>query len=106
MKFFFGVAIGALGMWAYQSGKLDGLMRIAPERAQQVWQPTAERVGQVMDSVPVRQVMNSDQVRQVASSVQRKVQDTVQQTRGAEIVTPSAAEVSGRPSEPLPTPGA
>ncbi len=92
MKFFFGVAIGALGVWAYQSGKLEGLMGIAPERAQQAWQPAAERVGQVM---------NSEQVRQVASTVQ----DRVQQARGSDIVTPSAAEVSGRPSDPLPTPG-
>lgn len=93
MKFVFGVAIGALGMWAYQNGKFESLMGIAPESARQAWQPAAERVGQVV---------NSEQVRQVTSTVQ----DKLQQARAPEIVTPSAAEVSGRPSEPFPTPGA
>jgi hypothetical protein len=93
MKFVFGVAIGALGMWAYQSGKFEGLMGGAPEPVRQAWQPAAERVGQMV---------NSDRIGQVAS----KVQDTVQQARGSEIVTPTAAEVAGRPSEPLPNAGA
>src|SRR5689334_7566924 len=93
MKFFFGIAVGALGMWAYRSGKLESLMGIAPEPARQAWQPAVERVGQVV---------NSEQVRQVASTVQ----DKVGQMRSSDIVTPSAAEISGRPSEPLPTSGA
>ena len=94
MKFVFGVALGAVGFWAYRSGKLQGLMGGAPE---QVWQPAVERFGQVA---------NSDQVRQVASKVQDKVQETTQQARTPEIATPTASEVSGRPSDPLPTPGA
>lgn len=93
MKFVFGVAVGALGMWAYQSGKFESLMGIAPEPARQAWQPAAERVGQVV---------NSEQVRQVTATVQ----DKVGQMRAPDIVTPTAAEVSGRPSEPLPTSGA
>jgi len=93
MKFFMGVAFGALGMWAYHNGKFNDVMGIAPEPVRQAWQPAVERVGQMA---------NSDQVRQVASTVQ----DKVSQMRTPEIVTPSAAEVSGRPSEPLPTSGA
>jgi len=93
MKFLFGVAIGAVGMWAYQNGKFESLMGIAPEPARQAWQPAAERISQAVQS---------DQVRQVASSVQ----DKLHHAGASEIVTPSAAEVSGRPSEPLPTPGA
>lgn len=93
MKFIFGVAVGAIGMWAYQSGKFESLMGVAPEQARQAWQPAAERVSGIV---------NSEQVRQVASTVQ----DKVGQMRPSEIVTPSAAEVSGRPSDPLPTPGA
>ena len=92
MKFVFGVAIGAFGMWAYQNGKLQSWMGSAPESVQQAWQPAAERLGQVA---------NSDQVRNAASAVQ----DAVQQ-RSSDIARPSAAEVSGRPSEPLPTQGA
>ncbi len=73
MKFFFGLALGALGVWAYHNGKFDSLMGSAPE--------------------PVRQFGDT-------------LQDKMQQVRGPEIATPSAAEVSGRPSDPLPTPGA
>jgi hypothetical protein len=64
MKFFFGLAVGAIGLWAYQSGKLRSLMGSAPEPVQQLWQPATE------------------------------------------IAKPSASEISGRPSEPLPTSGA
>jgi hypothetical protein len=92
MRFVFGIAVGAIGMWAYQNGKFDSMMGKAPDRVQQAWQPAAERVSQVA---------NSDQVRQVKSAVQ----DRMPQAHGTDIVTPSAAEVSGRPSEPLPTSG-
>ena len=91
MRFVFGVAIGAVGMWEYRSGKFESLMGGAPEPVRQAWQPAAERVSQVM---------NSDTLRQVGSTVQ----DKIDQARAPEIVTPSAAEVSGRPSDPLPTP--
>ena len=37
MKFLIGVAAGALGMWAYQGGKLQGLMGNAPEPMQQAF---------------------------------------------------------------------
>ena len=94
MKFFFGIAMGALGMWAYRSGKLQELMGNAPEQVQQTWQPAVERFNQVA---------NTDQVRQVASTVQSTVQDKMQQVHAPEIARPSAAEVAGRPSEPLPT---
>jgi hypothetical protein len=47
-------------------------------------------------------MVNSDTVRQVGSTVQ----DKIAQARAPEIATPTAAEVSGRPSEPFPTPGA
>jgi hypothetical protein len=89
MKFLFGVVFGALGMWAYQSGKLQSFLGGAPEPVQQAFKSTSERVGQAV---------NSDQVRQVASTVQEKVQ----QAGAPQIATPSAAEVAGRPSEPLP----
>jgi hypothetical protein len=92
MNFFLGIAVGAIGMWAYQNGKLQGLMGGAPEPMRQAWQPAAERLSQVA---------NSDQVRQASSTVRDAVQ------HGApEIVRPSAAEVAGRPSEPLPSTGA
>ena len=94
MRFFFGLAFGAIGMWAYQSGKLNELMgSSATQSVGNVWQPAAERIGSMA---------NSDQIKQVAL----KVQDTVQSARGSDIVTPSPAEVAGRPSEPLPTPKA
>jgi hypothetical protein len=93
MRFVFGIAVGAIGMWAYKNGKFDSMMGNAPDRMQQAWQPAADRV---------TQVAHSDQVQQVKSAVQ----DRMQQARGTDIVTPSATEVSGRPSEPLPTSGA
>jgi hypothetical protein len=67
MKFLIGIAFGAVGMWAYQAGKVQG-------------------------------VTGNDQVRQIVSTVQ----DKVQRTKEPQIATPSAAEVAGRPSEPLP----
>jgi len=91
MKFVFGIAIGAVGMWAYKSGKFQSLMGSAPDSMQQAWQPAAERVSQVA---------NSDKVRQAVSTVQDSMKPT------PDIAMPSAAEVAGRPSEPLPTPGA
>ena len=91
MKFVFGLAVGAVGMWAYQSGKLQSLMGNAPEQFGTVWQPAAERINQVA---------SSDQVRQVTSTVQ----DTLRPS-APDIARPSAAEVSGRPSEPLPAQG-
>jgi hypothetical protein len=89
MKFLLGVVFGALGMWAYQGGKLQGILGRAPEPVQQAFTSTSERIGQAV---------NSDQVRQVASTVQ----DKVQQVGAPQIATPSATEVAGRPSEPLP----
>jgi len=91
MKFFFGVAIGAVGMWAYRSGKLQGLMGAAPDQVQQAWQPAAERIGQVA---------NSPQVRQAVSAVQDSMRPP------PDIATPSTAEDAGRPAEPLPGTGA
>jgi hypothetical protein len=93
MNFFFGIAVGAIGMWAYQNGKLQGLMGGAPEPMRQAWQPAVDRV---------TQMASSDQVQKAVSTVQ----STVQQHGGPEIVRPSAAEVAGRPSEPLPSTGA
>jgi hypothetical protein len=93
MKFVFGVAVGAIGMWAYQNGKLDTFTGAAPEPVRQAWGSAADQVGQMV---------NSDTVRQVGSTVQ----DKIAQARAPEIATPTAAEVSGRPSEPFPTPGA
>jgi hypothetical protein len=91
MKFFLGVAIGAVGMWAYTNGKLQGWMGAAPESIQQASQQATQRIGQLT---------NTDPVRQTAATVQDRV-------HGApEIAMPSAAEVSGRPSEPLPSTGA
>jgi len=46
----------------------------------------------------LNQVAKSDQLRQVASTVQ----DKVQQVNAPQIARPTAAEVAGRPSEPLP----
>ena len=89
MKFLLGVVFGALGMWAYQGGKLQRILGGAPEPVQQAFSSTSERIGQAV---------NTDQVRQVASTVQ----DTVQHAGTPQIATPSAAEVAGRPAEPLP----
>jgi hypothetical protein len=89
MKFVFGIALGALAMWAYRSGKLQQMIGGS---AAEAWQPAVERFNQVA---------NSEQVRNVASSVQ----DRVQQARTPKIATPTPAEVAGRPSEPLPTQG-
>jgi len=89
MKFLLGVTVGALGLWAYQGGKLQRLMGSAPEPVQQAFNTAGDRVGQAV---------NSDQVRQVASMVQ----DKVQQPAASPIVRPTAAEVATRPSEPLP----
>ncbi len=97
MKFLVGIAVGAIGVWAYQNGKLQGLMGGSPESMQQMWQPAVDRVNQVAQS---------DTVRQAVSTVKDTVQDKVQQTRGSDIAMPTASEVSGRPSDPLPTPGA
>lgn len=88
MKFVFGVAIGALGMWAYQSGKLDSWMGGTPE---QFGQTAVDRFNQVAGSEPVRQA---------AAGVQNVMQ------RGTEIARPTTAEVAGRPTEPLPSQGA
>jgi hypothetical protein len=46
----------------------------------------------------ITHVVNNDQIRQTAASVQ----DKEQQAHAPEIVRPTAAEVVGRPSEPLP----
>jgi hypothetical protein len=89
MRFFIGVAFGALAMWAYRSGKVQSLASSAPEPVQQAYNRTAERINQVA---------TNDQVRQIASTVQ----DKVQRANAPQIVMPSAAEVAGRPSEPLP----
>jgi hypothetical protein len=89
MKFLVGVAFGALAMWAYRGGKVQSLASSAPEPVQQAYNATADRLNQVA---------NNDQVRQIASTVQNKVQ----QASAPQIVRPSAAEVAGRPAEPLP----
>jgi hypothetical protein len=85
MKFFFGLAVGAVGMWAYSSGKLQGFMGRAPEPVQDAFSRATDQVNQVA---------NSDQVRGFVAKTQDKAQ---------EIATPTASEISGRPAEPLPT---
>jgi hypothetical protein len=77
MKFFLGMAAGALGMWAYQTGKFEGLMNSAGD-------------GGTM----------AERMRHAAETVQGSARQAV------EIARPSATEVSTRPSEPLPTTGA
>ncbi|MCA1647223.1 MAG: hypothetical protein LC797_17790 [Chloroflexi bacterium] len=89
MKFLIGVAFGALGMWAYRGGKVQSLTSSAPEPMQQAFNTAAERINQVV---------TNDQVRQIASTVQ----DKVQRANGSPIATPTAAEIAGRPAEPLP----
>jgi hypothetical protein len=89
MKFLLGIGFGVLGMWAYQGGKLQALINGAPEPVQQAFSTAGERINQVA---------KSDQVRQVASTVQ----DKVQSADAPQIARPTAAEGSGRPSEPLP----
>jgi urease beta subunit len=89
MIFLFGVAIGAVGMWAYKGGKLQSLLGGAPEPMQQAFQTAGERINQVA---------TNPQLREVASTVQ----DRVQQATGPRIEVPSATEVATRPSEPLP----
>jgi len=85
MKFFFGLAVGAVGMWAYRSGKLQGFMGRAPEPVQDAFSRASDQVAQVT---------NNEQVRGFVSKAQDKAQ---------EIATPTASEISGRPAEPLPT---
>jgi hypothetical protein len=89
MKFLIGVGFGALAMWAYRSGKVQSLSSSAPETMQQAYNTTAERINQVV---------TNDQVRQISSTVQ----DKMQRANAPQILRPSAAEVVGRPSEPLP----
>jgi uncharacterized membrane protein len=89
MKFLIGVAFGAFGMWAYQSGKIENLTGGAREPVQQAVNTAAERINEVV---------SNDQVRQIASTMQ----DVVQRADAPEIAMPSAAEVAGRPPEPLP----
>lgn len=89
MKFLLGVAIGALGVWAYKGGRLQSLMGGAPAEVQQVFTTASERV---------QQTANSDPVRQAASFVQ----DKMQSSDAPQIARPSATEVASRPSEPLP----
>lgn len=89
MKFLIGLAVGALGIWAYKSGKLQKVTGQAPEPVQQVFGAATERINQVVSADPVRQVAAT-------------VQDRVQRANTPEIAMPSAAEVAGRPSEPLP----
>ena len=51
MKFFFGLAVGAVGMWAYQNGKLDSLMGHAPEPVRQAYYSNLEPgAGRVLES--------------------------------------------------------
>lgn len=85
MKFFFGLAVGAAGMWAYRSGKLQGFMGRAPEPVQDAFNRASDQASQFA---------NNDQVRGFVTKAQDKAQ---------EIVTPTASEISGRPAEPLPT---
>ena len=89
MKFLLGVGFGVLGMWAYQGGKLQSLIDGAPAPMRQAFSSAGE---------PINQVANSDQLRQVVSTVQ----DKAQQVNAPQIARPTAAEVAGRPSEPLP----
>jgi len=84
MKFFLGIAVGAVGMWAYSSGKLQELMGRAPEPVQDAFGKASQQVNQMADS---------DQVRGFVGKAQDKAQG---------VAMPSASEVSGRPSEPLP----
>jgi hypothetical protein len=85
MKFFVGLAVGALGMWAYRSGKLQGLMNRAPAPVQDAFSKAGEQVSHVA---------NSDHVRGFVS----KAEDSA-----AGIAMPTPSEIGGRPSEPLPT---
>jgi len=89
MNFLIGVALGALGMWAYGTGKLQRLTGATREPVQQAFTMASDRINQVAAS---------EQVRSVTSGLQ----DRVQQAKGTEVVMPSAAEVAGRPAEPLP----
>lgn len=76
MKFLFGIALGALGVWAYQTGKLEMLTGRSPDQLQQMFTSTTENV--------------------------QAVAEKVSGAADSSIVRPSAAEVAGRPDEPLP----
>ena len=76
MKFLFGVAIGAVGMWAYSGGKLQGLMGQAPKPVNEAFTVASERASQVA---------NNPQVRDVVSKAQDKISD---------LASPSAPEGS------------
>ena len=89
MKFVLGVIVGAVGIWAYRAGKLEMLTGRAPAGVQQVFSVVSDGVKQVADDPRV-------------GSAVAKVQDAVSTTASSSIARPSAAEIAGRPDEPLP----
>jgi hypothetical protein len=54
MKFFFGLAVGAIGMWAYSSGKLQGVMGRAPEPVQDAFSRASDQASQFANNEQVR----------------------------------------------------
>jgi hypothetical protein len=89
VKFLVGVALGVIGMWAYRGGKVQSLVSGSPEPIQQAAKTARERINEVV---------TTDRVRQMASTVH----DRIDPNDAPQIVKPTAAEVAGRPSEPLP----
>ena len=59
MGFLLGVAAGALGMWAYRSGRLDSVMGRSPDQVQQAFSSASDRVRQVADNPQVRDVVSA-----------------------------------------------
>jgi hypothetical protein len=89
MKFVLGVVCGAAGLWAYRSGKLREWLGVAPEPVRQTMNRAAQQVNNIATSEPVREF---------ASRIEGP-----HRTQASSIVTPSAAEVAGRPADPLPS---
>jgi hypothetical protein len=81
MKFFVGLVLGGVGMWAYSSGRLQTLMGRAPAPVQDAFSKAGDQVNQVA---------NHDQIRGFVA----KTQDTVQD------IAKSGPEGSGLPAQP------
>lgn len=89
MKFLFGVLVGAVGLWAYRSGKLETLTGRSPASVQEAFSVASDRVKQVAEDPRVGNAV-------------AKVQDAVSTASSSTIGRPSQSEVAGPTDQPLP----
>jgi len=81
MKFFIGIAIGVVGMWAYSNGKLQGLIGQAPQPVNQTFSAARERVSQVA---------NNEQVQGFVATAQDRLGDAATRERAPKASEPTA----------------